>query len=109
MDSIVIQLGVGGIFAVLTLKLVFDFLNARNKPSLESIQREVMETRKKTQDLWEWHNVSDPHTGLKSWYTPRESQAIMTGVRREVGKQTDAIHELCHKITEIDIKIDNLA
>ena len=82
-------LGVGGIFAILVLKLVFDHLKTKKngpvptihniKDRFGGIEKTLVLIKKDVADLREWHDVTDDE-GVRLWYTRNKSleAAIVT-------------------------------
>ncbi len=65
--DLISQIGVGGTFAVIVIKIVLDELRDRR----DAARRSKLETiAQQTRDLWEWHNVNDQN-GVKLWYSRR--------------------------------------
>ena len=108
MNEMLTQLGVGGIFAVLVIKMVLDFVTNRERPTIDAVYKEVVESSKKTAELWDWHNVNDPVTGEKSWYTSRESREMLLSIKKCMENNTEAINSLTLKIETVVIKIENI-
>lgn len=48
----------------------------------------------RTKDLWEWHNVSDPMTGGKLWYVPKQLQENMAALLQVSHQQTETMKDL---------------
>jgi hypothetical protein len=97
MDEALLQLGVGGIFSILILKEVFSFIKgADTKESrgkchcgkeLKELKEELTkdhddheesmdEMLTKIRELWHWHSVEEPGTGIKVWYNKTISNKI---------------------------------
>lgn len=89
MDEALLQIATGGIFAILILREVFGFIkNGNNKEfkitseRFSALERKICENNKllrenkellykilgKINDLWHWHSMEDPATGVKIWY-----------------------------------------
>lgn len=89
--SLVTQLGVGGIFAILILKEVFGFVS---KKSRSESDEQVDQIAKEVRDLWEWHNVTDPSTGGKIWYVQRSLEKAMDRLSENIEAQTAVMQRL---------------
>lgn len=101
-ESAMLQLGVGGIFALMILKTVFDFVGKkRNGVDLRRVEREV-------HDLHNWHDVNDPDTGAKIWYSSRSMSKMLDKLGDHLDEQTKCLQRLCRDSEEIKEKIDRL-
>ncbi len=71
--SMLTQLGVGGIFAVLVIRQVLDFVDkhkSRNGNSVAKMERLIQQTS----DLHRWHSPDD--SGEQSWKNTRMIKAL---------------------------------
>lgn len=114
MDDAILQLTAGGIFVVLVLRLVFDFLkewrkgkedkDAETSPKIDRVLGIVKNNRawqeehgKQIADLYDWHNVTDPDTGAKRWYVQR---SLEDAIKQNV-QNTKMLGEILRDIKEI--------
>ena len=49
---------------------------------------------KQVDDLHDWHNVSDPTTGVKSWIVSPEWLQTLKAIEKHVGQQTNILARL---------------
>lgn len=102
MDGMFTEVGVGGIFALLVLREVFNFVNKRknhgNTQKIELAYRQIS-------DLWQWHNMSDAE-GVKIWYVRRSLEDAVVGLQESISEQTKVMQALVGEIkdTRRDIK-----
>ena len=80
LDSLLIQLGVGGIFAVLVIRMVLDFLNRKNGGNTKGFDKRIVRLENNIDDIkdvvgkiHDMHNVKDSD-GFPVWYVPRSWQ-----------------------------------
>lgn len=85
MNDIMMQLGVGGIFAILVIREVFTFLRSRVDKSsdLDVVVRDV---KIRVDELYRWHDVRD-EDGTPIWY-------IRSSMTRSVEQLARSISEL---------------
>lgn len=96
--NVLVQLGVGGIFCVMVLRLVFDFLNKRkNGKNGVCLTSELV---KQIQDLWDWHAKTDEE-GVKVWYVRRSLEKAITRLAENTDTQTKVLSELVHEIRDM--------
>lgn len=96
--NVLVQLGVGGIFCVMVLRLVFDFLGkkkfAKNDVCLTpAIIQQI-------KDLWDWHNKTDDE-GVKVWYVRRSLEKAIERLAENTDTQTKIFTELVHEIKDM--------
>jgi len=92
MSELLLQLGVGGIFAILVLKEVFGFLGkykgGNHKANIERRIGGVHERMWKVDKLYDWHNAQDEE-GVPIWYVRKSlEQAI-----KNLSSSIDVLHE----------------
>ena len=101
------QVGVGGIFVVLVLRMVFDFLEKREKKKnngntsdlgatgkkVHILLQKVEKIEKQTQDLYDWHNKEDEE-GVKIWYVRRSLEEAITRLSTAIETQTKVLTEM---------------
>ena len=105
------QVGVGGIFAVLVIQMVLNFLKSRNDGKQEDptkvklkklieITQETCETVKavarKTSELYNWHSIKDAD-GVPIWYYRRSMEDAIDRLQISIGKQTDVLVEISRR------------
>ena len=96
--NVLVQLGVGGIFCVLVLRLVFDFLSKKKfgKNGLCLTPKIIQQI----QDLWEWHSKTDDE-GVKVWYVRRSLEKAIERLAENTDTQTTVLTELVHEIRDM--------
>jgi len=111
MGEIITQLGVGGIFAIMIIKMVFDFIKekkngkiAYNPAELNNalfthvedqkieykLARETNETVRWLKDI---HNVKD-EDGIPVWYVRRSLEDAMLQLSKNIAAQTKILERL---------------
>lgn len=99
------QIGVGGIFVVLVLQLVFKFLEKwRHKdgdtkdiiPSGKKaavLLQKVEKIERQTQELHDWHNKEDEE-GVKIWYVRRSLEDAISRLSTAIETQTQVLTDM---------------
>jgi hypothetical protein len=129
MDDLVLQLGVGGIFAVLLIKLVLDWLKpiidkklatepsppAKADPDKDAIAELVAAVgrmEKKIDTLHEWHNVRG-QDGRLLWYYPSSLDKAIGDLAKNIEAQTEILRNLglmvrdsCATMERIEKRLD---
>lgn len=102
LGSVVVQLGVGGIFAILILQLVLGFLEkwrarqetaeggSRTAPTDDVDMRLVA---KRVDDLWEWHNVRNSD-GVFVWYVRTALEDAIVQLADNIAAQTEVMRDM---------------
>lgn len=85
MHELMLQLGVGGILAILVLREVFSFLRSRGNNNID-LTAEIRCVKTRIDELYRWHDVRD-EDGTPIWYR----RASMT---RSIERLTSSISEL---------------
>ena len=121
------QLGIGGIFALMILHVVFNFLKDR-KSGLSEIQWGKFELRQKailklceqtakeSADLWAWHHQKD-EDGVFVWWVRKSLERAIEKLAdntetmsRNTETQTLILKSVAHqleKMTDVLMKIDD--
>ena len=90
MEQQLLQLGAGGLFALLVLREVFGFLKERvrytHNAALEQMAKEVHE-------MHEWHAVTD-EDGVKVWYIRRSLENTLDKLSHTLDAQTQLLKEM---------------
>ena len=110
----VAQLGVGGIFAILVIREVISFLQAREdkkngtargvpdcagpviaqlakiSETMRLIGEQMKATGEHCSDLHKWHNVKD-RDGMPIWYYRRSMEEAIDRLHTGISKQTDVL------------------
>lgn len=93
METGLMQLGVGGIFAVLVLRQVFDFLSRKkNGWGASKIARQI-------DDLHRWHDVRDSE-GVPIWYVRKSLDSSIERLADNIEKQTETLRLLASEVKE---------
>ena len=95
--SLLSEIGVGGIFAVLMVKEVLNFLRYRKNGDRRACDPHIKDMHKRIEDLWNWHNVTD-NDGVKIWYVRRSLEEAIKKLSENIDVQTKALQEI---VTEI--------
>lgn len=98
MDALVMQLGVGGIFAILVIREVLNFLKSRTATVSESPSpsscltleehKLIRQMHEWTRDLYNWHNVSDEE-GVKIWYVRKSLEDVVDRLATTIEKLSE--------------------
>ncbi|PIR17593.1 MAG: hypothetical protein COV46_03540 [Deltaproteobacteria bacterium CG11_big_fil_rev_8_21_14_0_20_49_13] len=104
MMNTVTELGVGGIFAVLVIREVLNFLRIRKNGGYPD--RKFSEMYNWVEDLWNWHNVTD-NDGVKIWYVRRSLEDAIRKLSDNIDVQTKAFQEMVNemKATRRDLSL----
>jgi len=94
MDNVITQLGVGGIFAILVLREVFNFLSTRKKNGSEGRMKEQIAK------LYEWHNMEDAN-GVKRWYNKSTLDSNIATLSRNIQEQTLILKQLSQELRDV--------
>ena len=96
--NVLVQLGVGGIFCVLVLRLVFDFLGKKRlSKNGDCLTPAIIQQVK---DLWDWHNKTDEE-GVKVWYVSRSLEKAIERLAESTETQTKVLTELVHGFKDL--------
>lgn len=77
MEDQLLQLGVGGLFAILILREVFSFLKSQ-RDKKEAGEDPKDKTRRQVNEIWGYHFENDGGTGLTKWRPSRCETEIKT-------------------------------
>lgn len=104
MDTLLAQLGVGGIFCVLVLKLVFDYLNSRKEqdntppdPNSDQCRADWAMVVRQVREMHEWHNRVD-EDGVFVWYRCRVTERAIERISAAIEQQTIILQKLTDRI-----------
>lgn len=90
MEQQLLQLGAGGLFALLVIREVFGFLKERvrcnSNVTIEQMAKEVHE-------MHEWHAVTD-EDGVKVWYIRRSLENTLDKLSHTLDAQTQLLKEM---------------
>ena len=86
MNERILELGVGGIFALMLLREIIPHIkNGRNGWKVQ------------LKDLWEWHKP-DPETGRFAWYErDQEVVRLIREVNENISAQTKILESVCRE------------
>lgn len=84
MTDIIMQLGVGGIFACLVIKMVLDFLAKKKDVEKDSQYRMI-------KDLWEWHKPDQQ--GEQTWKNKHMIESVER-VAKSIDSNTKVLDRL---------------
>ena len=95
MQSVLMQLGVGGIFAILVIREVMMFLKTRNGTSSpkvvalsEADRKMLVEVHEWSKELHTWHNIHD-EDGVKIWYVRRSLEDAVERLTTTIEKLSE--------------------
>ena len=90
MNNTLVQLGVGGLVALLIIREVLNFLKQRRDDKggvdLQHLAQQVSE-------LYQWHSVVDSE-GVKVWYIRRCLEEVIRELSANIRAQTKVLQEL---------------
>lgn len=96
MNELLTQVGVGGIFTVLVLREVFNFLsskkNGRTSDDIKQMIRQV-------DTLYRWHDKEDEE-GVKIWYVRLSLEKALMKLAESIELQTKIFKELSLDVAE---------
>jgi len=108
MDDLIAQVGVGGIFAVLVIREVLNFLTKRNGADKDKggkldrvILAALQEMKPKLDELHKWHDQRD-QDGVPVWY-------IRRSLEEAVDKLAESQQMLSDNIRNMTIILERLA
>jgi hypothetical protein len=103
MEDQLLQIGAGGLFALLVLREVFGFLKERARTqcnvTLDTMAKEVHE-------MHEWHAVTD-EDGVKIWYLRRSLENAIEKLTNNLDVQTQLLRELVISMKETRSDMDS--
>ena len=103
-DNLLLQLGVGGIFAILIIRMVFDFLNRKNGSGntkvfdkrMTKVETDVDEIKDCVHKIHDMHDVKNAD-GVPVWYIPQS----LVQTQKEVQETNLKIQETNLKVVAI--------
>jgi hypothetical protein len=116
MDQALTQLGVGGIFALLIVGKVLDFVERRRKNgSGDQFKKQIADLHKTWAqpnnpvqahigDLWQWHKPTDE--GTQEWKNPRLAEA-MESLSVIIAEQTTVMRKLTEALKRRKCLLDD--
>tara|TARA_Y100000310_G_C20445648_1_gene698273 strand:- start:202 stop:510 length:309 start_codon:yes stop_codon:yes gene_type:complete len=90
----VTQVGIGGIFAILVIKQVLDFLSKRRNENPNGDCRVCLTLLQK---IYEMHDKTD-EDGVYVWYVRRSLEDAITKLGRNIEKQTHIFEKLVMRL-----------
>jgi hypothetical protein len=87
------ELSSGGIFAVLLVWMVLNFLGRKK----DKVCVDPEKLAKQVQDLWVWHNKEDDE-GVKIWYVRKSLEDAINKLAENIEQQTNIFRELINEI-----------
>lgn len=93
MDENLLQVGVGGLMALLILREVFGYL-IKKKGDKAS---EGSKLAKQVDELWHWHAKEDSD-GVKIWYVRKSLEDAVSRLASAIEIQTSTLKEI-HRVT----------
>lgn len=103
MDNEFLQIGAGGLFALLVLREVFGFLKERSRNQC-NIMLDTM--AKEVHEMHEWHSVTD-EDGVKIWYLRRSLENAIEKLTSNLDVQTQLLRELVLSMKETRSDMDS--
>lgn len=101
MEDRLLEVGVGGLVAIMIIRMVLDFLKSKKGESdqkvLRCIEKNCQECLRLQRDLHIWHNVAD-NEGVKVWYVRRSLEEAITKLSENIGKQTEVLQGMGNAI-----------
>ena len=122
-NNMMLQLGVGAIFALLVLRLVFDFLTEywRRKedrgidssPKIDrvlSISKDLHVFSQRAfpmiKDLHDWHNVNDSD-GVKIWYVRGSLEKAIDKLADNLVEQTKILQQMASEMVNVKRAVED--
>jgi prefoldin subunit 5 len=119
-ENQILQVGAGGLLALLILREVFGFLRKKSQrdeitevieEQIDQLREPHKEAYKKIEvamdqinDLWRWHNVSDAE-GVKIWYVRRSLEDAIGKLAVSIDKMTDLMGRLWTEVHDVKREI----
>jgi len=97
MDSILTQLGVGGILVVLVLREVLPYVRGKNNKGF--VDKQCVECFRLIRELHTMHNQKD-NDGVYVWYVRRSLEEAIVKLGENIEHQTTVFRELALRIKE---------
>jgi hypothetical protein len=101
------QVGVGGIFAILVIREVFNFLQKRKTPNGDNgvqfhreLDTKVNEIKSLTRELHKWHSVTDME-GVPVWYVRKSLEKSIGELATNIKEQTDIIRRVGNELKDL--------
>jgi hypothetical protein len=91
MEDAFTQIGVGGIFALLVIKSVFDFVSKRKNGNVD-----FAKMSHRIEALWELHDRRD-RDGVPVWYTRQSMEETVQALRIAIAEQTEVFRRFALK------------
>lgn len=111
MDNTLIQVGVGGTFALLVIREVFGFVkylknNKSNQKEREDDQgADLPRMARQIDDLHQWHSLTDEE-GVKIWYVRRSLEEALRELSSNIRAQTEVLQGLVLESRETRKKVE---
>lgn len=106
MENALMEVGVGGIFAILVIRMVLEFLSKRQSGH-KTNGKFTHEDRDMLKDLWNWHNHNDAD-GVKVWYVRRSLEVAVNrladgieNLERMTVVSTDVLKEMSQELRDM--------
>jgi hypothetical protein len=90
MEDQLLQVGAGGLFALLVIREVFSFLKERVRCSSNTMLEHMA---KQIHEMHEWHAVTD-EDGVKVWYVRRSLENALEKLSHTLDAQTQLLREM---------------
>ena len=90
MEDQLLQVGAGGLFALLVIREVFSFLKERVRCSGNTMLEHMA---KQIHEMHEWHAVTD-EDGVKVWYVRRSLENALEKLSHTLDAQTQLLREM---------------
>ncbi len=118
--NLLLQLGVGGIFAIMLIReaaALIEKVQARMKGDdgkldcdtcLDAIHDKTSTTLDLVKDLHEWHNIRDHQTGIPVWYSgyaTTELKNLLVAMSENTRAQTDVLRQVLELSRESSAEI----
>ena len=97
MESMLLEIGIGGIVALMILKEVFVFLKSRNDTKNEV---DMYHVAHQIDELYKWHDKDDPSTGAKIWYFQKSLEEALVRLNSNLEIQTQVLQDLYRDMKE---------
>ena len=102
------QLGVGGIFVILVLRLVLDFLKSREVADAKKSGCAFdADFQRRIKELYDWHALTDSD-GVKVWYVRKSLDDAVLKLSESVESQTEILRELMRLQNETNTELVRL-
>ena len=98
MEQLVLELGVGGLFALFIIREVLTFL--KDKKNSAAGAEDLSKLCRQVEELHVWHSKTD-QDGVPVWYVRRSLEDAIEKLAENIEKQTDLFHAMHREMADV--------